>query len=283
MTGTIFSIEEFATFDGPGVRTTVFFKGCPLTCTWCHNPEGQSPAIEYRRSLAGCISCGACLSHAKEDAQGEKHFTLASARACPKFCILASGETLEADELAARVLKNAPLLQEMQGGVTFSGGEPLTQPDFLVSVLEKLEGKLHRAIETCGYADSTTFARVLARCDYMLFDLKPMDDSVHRDFCGVSNQRILENFRTLVRSGVPFVTRVPLIPGVTDTADNVKALATLLSSLDVRFAELLPYNRAAGAKYTALLRTYAPRFDVNADAQTHVDIFRAFGIETNIM
>lgn len=283
MTGIVFSIEEFATFDGPGVRTAVFLKGCPLSCTWCHNPEGQKSRIEYRRSPAGCISCGACLSHAEENGEGGKHLTLASAHACPRSCILTTGEAVEDAVLAERILKTAPLLKELGGGVTFSGGEPLAQPAFLLALLNALDGKVHRAIETSGYAEESIFREVLRTCDYMLFDLKPMDDTLHRAFCGVSNQRIHENYRLLVRSELPFITRVPLIPGVTDTEKNLTTVADFLSSLGVREVELLPYNRAAGAKYASLLRTYEPRFNTEAPVVIHEEAFLKRGIKPIIM
>lgn len=283
MTGTVFSVEEFATFDGPGVRTTVFLKGCPLSCTWCHNPEGQKSSIEYRRSPAGCISCGACLSHAEENGKGGKHFTRASAHACPKSCILTTGEVIETAVLAERILKTAPLLNELGGGVTFSGGEPLAQSAFLLTMLKALDGKVHRAIETSGYAEESIFREVLRACDYILFDLKPMDDDLHRAFCGVSNQRIHENYRLLVRSGLPFITRVPLIPGVTDTEKNLTAVADFLSSLGVETVELLPYNRAAGAKYAPLLRTYEPCFDTEASVAVREDVFLKRSINPTIM
>lgn len=283
MTGTIFSIEEFATFDGPGIRTAVFLKGCPLSCTWCHNPEGQSASLAYRRSSAGCLHCGACLSHAAQNAKGERRLTEASAKACPRRLIQPCGEHITTEALCARLLKTASILNETEGGVTFSGGEPLAQPAFLLSLLKALKGRVHLAIETTGYAETDVFREVIALCDYVLYDLKPMDEETHIAFCGVSNKKIHANYRLLVGSGVPFITRVPLIPGVTDTEKNCKVLAEFLSSLGVKTVELLPYNRAAGAKYASLLRTYDPRFDAGAPLSFHEDIFRLYGIEPRIM
>lgn len=283
MTGNIFSIEEFATFDGPGIRMTVFFKGCPLSCTWCHNPEGQSPFPELARKMAGCLSCGACTKAAKRDDAGFLRLTQASADACPIRLIHTVGEEITADALEARILKNADVLAATGGGVTFSGGEPLSQPDFLLAMLDRLAGKVHRAVQTSGYAPEKTFARVLAACDYLLYDLKLMDEGAHRAFCGVDNARILANFRTLAASGKPFVTRVPLIPTVTDTEENLSAIARFLRETGVSYVELLPYNRAAGAKYSALLRTYTPRFDERTPITAREEIFAACGIKTKIM
>ncbi len=283
MTGNIFSIEEFATFDGPGIRMTVFFKGCPLRCSWCHNPEGQLFAPELARRTSGCLACGACAKNAKKDAEGTLHLTDASRDACPARLIHTVGEEVRVDTLATRILKNADVLNATGGGVTFSGGEPLAQSAFLLAMLDTLRGKVHRAVQTSGFASSETFARVLNACDYMLYDLKLIDPDAHRTYCGVDNASILANYRTLAASGVPFVTRIPLIPTVTDTEENLTAIARLMRDVGVSYAELLPYNRAAGAKYSALLRTYTPRFDETIPVLPREEIFASYGIKTKIM
>lgn len=283
MTGNIFSIEEFATFDGPGIRMTVFLKGCPLRCTWCHNPEGQSPAPELSRRLSGCLSCGACAAKAKKDADGTLCLTDASRAACPSRLIHTVGEEVSVDALTARILKNADVLNATGGGVTFSGGEPLSQPAFLLAMLDRLCGNVHRAVQTSGYASGEAFARVLRACDYILYDLKIMDPDLHRAYCGADNAPILANYRTLAASGVPFVTRIPLIPTVTDTEENLASIARFMQKTGVTYAELLPYNRAAGAKYSSLLRTYSPRFDETVPALSHEEIFASYGIKTKIM
>ena len=283
MTGNIFSIEEFATFDGPGIRMTVFLKGCPLSCTWCHNPEGQHPQPELARRPSGCLSCGACAEHAEVLPTGERRLSEGSRAACPMHLLHTVGERVTEEALAERILKNADLLAATGGGVTFSGGEPLAQPAFLLAMLSRLSGSVHRAVQTSGYARAETFARVIGACDYMLYDLKLVDSEAHRAFCGVDNAPILANLRTLASSGVPFVLRVPLIPTVTDTVENLTAISRLLRDTGVMYVELLPYNRAAGAKYPSLLRTYAPRFDEQAPVTPHEEIFAAYGIKTKIM
>ena len=281
--GRIFSIEEFATFDGPGIRMTVFFKGCPLRCSWCHNPESQRAEVEYARSPNGCLSCGACLRAGERDATGALRLTAASVEACPRRLVRRCGEEFSVQTLCERVLANASILRDTGGGVTFSGGEPLAQADFLCDCLTALRGKVHTAVQTCGYADAGTFAKVLACCDYVLYDLKLIDPAMHRRYCGTDNARILENYRTLTASGVPFVTRVPLIPGVTDTAENLTALASLLRECGVTYAELLPYNRMAGSKYAGLLRDFAPDFDEDRPVELHLDIFENYGIRAKKM
>lgn len=283
MTGTVFSIEEFATFDGPGIRMTVFLKGCPLRCTWCHNPEGQRAAVEYRRSPNGCTNCGACLQAAEILPDGTKRLTKASERACKRGLVRRCGDTYTPEELCAKILANARILNMNGGGVTFSGGEPTVQADFLKSCLSLLGGRVHRAVQTCGYTDEAIFAAILADCDYMLFDLKIIDPDTHRRYCGTDNAPILRNYRALAASGLPFVTRIPLIPGVTDTEENLSAIAALMQSCGVDYAELLPYNRMAGSKYASVLRDYDPQFDTERAVTSREDIFARHGIRIKIM
>ena len=283
MTGTVFSIEEFATFDGPGIRMTVFLKGCPLRCTWCHNPEGQRAAAEYRRSPNGCLDCGACLAQAQTLPDGTKRLTEASAQACPRGLVRRCGDSYTPDELCAKILANARLLAMNGGGVTFSGGEPTVQVEFLRECLALLRGRVHCAVQTCGYTDEAAFSAILAECDYMLYDLKLIDSALHRRYCGVDNTSILRNYRSLAASGLPFVTRVPLIPGVTDTAENLRAIAELMRSCGVDYAELLPYNRMAGSKYASMLREYDPQFDTERAVTSREDIFARHGIRVKIM
>ena len=278
MTGNIFSVEEFATFDGPGIRMTVFLKGCPLRCSWCHNPESQRHEVEYARSPNGCLGCGKCLERAARDAEGALHLTAASMEACPRALVRRCGEDYEVEALCERIMANAAILNATGGGVTFSGGEPFAQSEFLLACLSALKGRVHTAIQTCGYTDARRFQKGLDLCDYVLYDLKLMDEAEHLRFCGADNGRILENYRTLAASGVPFVTRIPLIPGVTDTAENLSAIAAFVKEQGVDYVELLPYNRMAGSKYTGLLRPFAPGFDEDRPVELHTEIFEKYGI-----
>ena len=274
MTGKIFSIEEFSTFDGPGIRCTIFLKGCPLRCQWCHNPEGQSFQSQVLRAPNGCIGCGTCQ---------RTGMTEASIAQCPQHLLRLCGEDISADKLIDRLQDKFWMLNCAGGGITFSGGEPLSQPEFLLECLKLSEGQVHRAIQTSGYCDAAIFSQVLAQSDYMLFDLKLMDSSLHRHYTGVDNAKILQNYRTLSQSGKPFITRIPLIPGANDTAENLRATAEFMASCNVHAIELLPYNKAAGAKYKAAGREYIIDFDGNAPPQPHEAIFQSYDIEVKVL
>lgn len=282
MEGRIFSIEEFSTFDGPGIRMTIFLKGCPLSCSWCHNPEGQSFEVEYLRSPNGCLGCGACLKAGLEES-GHPSLTEKSISACPRNLVRCASWDSSPENLAKKILKNAAVLSMNGGGVTFSGGEPLAQTDFLCECLSLLEGKVHRALQTSGFAPAENFSRALALTDYVLFDLKLMNSAMHKKFCGADNTLIHENYKTLVQSGKPFVTRIPLIPTVTDTEDNLEAIAAFVSSLGVSYVEVLPYNQLAGSKYPGLLREYAPGFAADRPSHTGEEIFARYGITAKKM
>ena len=280
MKGTVFSIEEFSVYDGPGIRTTVFLKGCPLHCSWCHNPEGQRYESEIVCSPNGCLHCGRCREHAVSE-NGVLRFTEASIRACPRGLLRVCGEEYEAEALCKRLLKNRELL--VGGGVTFSGGEPLWQGDFVLECLSRLKGEVHTAVQTTGFCNRALFESVLAKTDYVLYDLKLIDDSRHRFHTGVSNRLILENFKALATSGVDFTVRTPLIPGVTDTEENLSAIAMLLREYGIGRIELLPYNKMAGGKYKMLLRQYTPTFDETQEPVPRVPLFEAYSVHVEIL
>ena len=280
--GRIFSIEEFSTYDGPGIRSTVFLKGCPLRCAWCHNPEGQSFTSEIAKSPSGCLGCGACVAKGKE-LTGETRLVPESVAVCPRRLIRICGEDISAEALVSRLEKNLRLLNMGGGGVTFSGGEPLSQGEFVIECLKLLDGKTHRAIQTCGYADGELFRRAVSECEYVLYDLKHMDGAIHKRYTGVDNTRILENYRELVKSGVEFVTRIPLIPTVNDTENNLRKTAEFMSGLGVKYIELLPYNKMAGGKYLMLGREYRVDFDGSIPPQPRAEIFNEYGIEVRVL
>jgi len=275
--GKIFAIEEFSTFDGPGIRMTVFLKGCPLRCMWCHNPEGQSFDSQYVRSPNGCLHCGACLQ------AGGGALTSDSVAACPENLVRLCGTDLTPEALVSSMEPKLWMLNAAGGGVTFSGGEPLCQPDFLQCCLALLEGKTHRAIQTSGYAPESVFTQILTQCDYILYDLKLMDPGLHKKYTGVDNRPILDNYRALAASGKPFITRIPLIPGVNDTLENITQTAQFMHQCGVTQAELLPYNKAAGAKYKLVGREYVTDFDPTLPPQNHRDIFESYGIGARIL
>ena len=247
--GILFSIEEFAVNDGPGIRTTVFLKGCPLRCMWCHNPEGQNPHPQPLTKQGKTQTCG---------------------------------YSIDAEELARELLRDVDLFRDSGGGVTFTGGEPLMQADFLCDVLDRIEG-VHRAVETSGYASAETFARVLERTDMMLFDVKLADPLMHKRYTGADNKQILRNLDILKHSGKDFVVRVPLIPGVNDTLPNMEATSQLLAGAKgLKRVELLRYHKTAGAKYPMVGMEYSPDFDEDAAPQIH-DVFTERGIELLVL
>ena len=239
---TIFDIKRFAVGDGPGIRTTVFFKGCPLRCRWCHNPEGLEAAPQLMHEAARCTGCGLCrvpCRHADCAPWGR------CLHVCPQNALKVAGRTVTAAELSAELAGEAEFLRSAGGGVTFSGGEPLMQGEFLLALIPRLGG-LHTCIETSGFAPEGLFAAVVERLDYVLFDLKLADTEEHTRWTGVPNALIHANLAQLRASGKPFTLRVPLIPGITDTDENLRGLAVLAGEDRV---ELLPYNALAGAKY----------------------------------
>lgn len=278
----IFSIEEFSTYDGPGIRMTVFLKGCPLRCMWCHNPEGQRFDTQIVRSPNGCLGCGACLD-AGEKATGIRQLSPESIGVCPRGLVRECGEEYTSERLISVIEKNIDILNSTGGGVTFSGGEPLCHAEFVKECLLMLRGRTNRALQTCGYADMKTFYSVVSECDYVLYDLKLMDDKTHRYYTGVSNLPIIENYRLLAATGKEMVTRIPLIPGVNDTRDNIIATAQFMADNEKYYVELLPYNKLAGGKYKLIGREYKPEFDGDAEVQPHVDIFNRYGIEVKIL
>lgn len=175
------------------------------------------------------------------------------------------------------------MLNVAGGGITFSGGEPLSQSEFLYSCLKLLKGKTNRALQTSGFSDSETFKKLISECDYLLFDLKLMDDEKHIEYTGQSNVRILENYRILAASGIPFMTRIPLIPTVNDTEENIEATAAFMYENGIGRIELLPYNTSAGAKYAAAGRKYSPTFPEAIKPETHIDIFKKYDIEVTVL
>lgn len=278
--GLLFDIEEFAVFDGPGIRTAVFMKGCPLRCNWCHNPEGLE--IHKQRVVSSlCCHCGACKTVCPSP---EKCIGCGKCMSvCPTHCIHIAGEYYTPEELAAKLRRNADILSMNDGGITFSGGECSMQTEFLLSVRELLP-ELHFAIETCGYCESEKFRQLISKMDLVMFDIKHADAIEHKKYTGVDNQLILNNLHILIESCVPFIARVPVIPGVNDSAENLSATAVLLkNAANLIHVELLPYNAASGAKYKGVGMEYKPIFDDSKMPQLRKECFEALGIEVKAM
>ncbi len=268
--GCIFDIKKYSIHDGPGIRTTVFFKGCSLACQWCHNPESQSTDLERIFHANRCIRCGACLEICAVGAISQNGQSL---RTDSSKCILCGScaETChaEAREMVGRSVSVAEVMTVIQqdvifydesgGGVTISGGEPLMQPDFLLALLQASQkAQIHTVLDTCGYAPWDRLDTIRDHVDLFLYDLKLMDEELHRQFTGVSNQTILRNVQRLSQLGHDIILRVPVIPGITDGDDNIDRLAEFASGLPHLLGiELLPYHSIASDKYQRLGRDYA--------------------------
>ncbi len=247
--GIIFDIKEFTIHDGPGIRTTVFLKSCPLACMGCHNPEGLSKTSQVIKSLAGTRLVGTKYSP---------------------------------QELAVLLNRQAPILKANEGGVTFSGGEPLLQAYFVAEVIDLLNN-LHVVLNTSGYGRERDFLMLLERVSLVYFDLKLIDRQAHIYYTGSPNDRILHNLQVLSASRIPFVIRVPLVPGVTDTRDNLSAIARTIQALPgLLYVNLLPYNKAAGAKYRALGMEFHPVYDETSPVNIQADCFDQLGVKVSV-
>ncbi|MEI6455940.1 MAG: glycyl-radical enzyme activating protein [bacterium] len=227
--GLIFDIRRFSVHDGPGIRTTVFFKGCPLRCWWCHNPEGQDFKSEQ--------------SIRKHLLSGEKFERSET-----------TGRFMTAEEVVDEVMRDREFYEESGGGVTLSGGEPLIQESFLIELLSVFNNNgIHTTLDTCGYASQQSMINVARWVDLFLYDLKLMDEMMHFNYTGISNRLILENLKVLVGLGKRIILRIPVIPGITDTPDNLEKISGLISGLgskeNILEIDLLPYHSAAKEKY----------------------------------
>ncbi len=236
MNGTIFDIKKFAIHDGPGIRTTVFFKGCPLDCWWCHNPEGRKLETETLSVKPGGDASDSCI---------------------PARTVVI-GRDVSVASVMDEVMKDVIFYDESGGGVTFSGGEPMMQPEFLLVLLQACkENGLNTAVDTSGYAPWDDFKKIYDLIDLFLYDLKLMDDESHVKYTGVSNKLILENLARLSSMGSKVEPRIPLIPGITDTEENLEAIAEFLTpQKNIRHVVLLPYNRLGEDKFRKFDLTY---------------------------
>lgn len=291
MNGIVFDIKEGAVHDGPGIRQTVFLKGCPLRCSWCHNPEGLSVKLELMISPNGCTRCGKCREACPKAADmagfGKPESCDACGKcvsACPQRIRKITGEEISAEKLAERLMQNAGYYAGTGGGVTFSGGEPLLQTAFVLETLSMLDSTVHTALETSGHGSGEDFSGLMQAFDLVLLDLKSMDDGIHKRYTGVSNKRILHNARLLCKGDTPFVIRIPVIPGVNDNDFHYQAVAELIKGAPKLLrVEFLPYHVTAGAKYRMLQKPYEPGFDQNQSVYINQEIFTRQGIRSYVL
>lgn len=260
----IINIQKYSIHDGPGIRTTVFFKGCPLNCWWCHNPESQNKGPEIMFFKERCTGCGSCFkgcpANAIELIEGypvvnESNCTLCGK--CSDFCLSNARELVGKDitvkNLMKEIIKDEVFYEESNGGVTFSGGEPLMHADYLSNVLKICKDKgIHTAVDTCGYAVWEQFEKIVDKVDLFLFDIKHMNNEKHIKYMGVENVIILENLKKLSERGSNIYIRLPIIAGVNDDDENIDKAVDFLSKLNIIHVNLLPYHKMGMDKYRRL-------------------------------
>ena len=287
----IFDIKRYAINDGPGIRLVIFFKGCNLHCAWCHNPESISAKIEKMYAPAKCIKCGTCVEACTENA-----ITLTPngiitdpdlcklcgkcAEVCPTKAIEMSGKVMTVKEIMDIIEGERIFFDQSGGGVTFSGGEPLVHIKMLIELLDECKKrKIHTAIDTAGHASTETILEVAKRTDLFLYDLKMMDDSLHRKWTTKGNDKILRNLKSIAEAGSHIIIRIPLIGGINDTDENIEETAKFISELagDKKVVHLLPYHSIAENKYMKLGKSDDFEKLIEPDKETLAKAIAKFG------
>lgn len=294
----IFNIQKFSIHDGPGIRTVVFLKGCPLRCRWCSNPESQSFHTQILWDPGKCLHCGLCQQSCPTKSirfsdDGSFHFRhescegcLSCTRQCPGNALKYTGEKMSVDEVLEEVMKDIDFYEESGGGITLSGGEVLAQPEFAALLLSECKKKgLHTALETTGYASHEVFVSVTEYADLLLFDMKHHDIKKHRLYTGVPNEQILENMKWAAEHGKEVFARIPVIPGVNDSIEDAHAFCTLLHETGLSQVNLLPFHQFGEKKYEQLHMNYEMK-DVKAlhpeDLTEYAGVFETAGLSVKI-
>ncbi|MCK4257488.1 MAG: glycyl-radical enzyme activating protein [Halanaerobiales bacterium] len=266
--GSIFNIQRYSVHDGPGIRTTIFLKGCPLSCWWCHNPESQSSKLERVFRQEQCIGCGTCIKICANKAivliDGKASINDASCSLCGEcvhFCpvnaVEMMGKIVTVEDVMKEIKKDVIFFDESGGGVTFSGGEPLVQNEFLYDLLDRCkQEEIHTTVDTSGYISWEKLNQIASRTDLFLYDIKLMDNEKHKKYIGVSNVLILENLKKLSESDKKIFARIPAIPGINDDDENIIKTGEFLSKLKIDQVNLLPYHNIGIDKYKKLGMTY---------------------------
>ena len=297
--GIIFDIQRFSIQDGPGIRTTVFFKGCPLRCLWCSNPESQKfpPELFFSESL--CVRCHQCVevcptgaTELNSDGTIQINYELCKAcgecvKVCPSGARTTSGKLMSIEEVLDIVKKDSLFYRNSGGGVTASGGEPLYQPDFLVGLFKGCqEAGIQTALDTSGYARWETIEKILGYVDLVLFDIKHMDSGKHKEYTGVDNKLILRNAEKLAQKRKPLIIRLPLIPGYNDSEENIRALARFMRERELVRIDLLCFHQFGRKKYEMLGREYRLS-GVNTYKDEEVQMIKeeleSFGLDVSIV
>jgi pyruvate formate lyase activating enzyme len=295
----IFDIKRYAINDGPGIRVSIFFKGCPLNCAWCHNPESISPRPQKMYTQSKCIGCGACLQSCPQQAceltangivtdSASCDACGCCARVCPTRATELAGRYYSPDELLEIIEKERPFFDQSGGGVTFSGGEPLAQADYLCEILDACgQRDIHRCVDTSGMVATDTLLHVARRTDLFLYDLKLMDAERHRQLTGADNRLILHNLRELLLTDAKVEIRIPLIRGVNEDPHSLQQLAEFVVALPRRpqRVSLLPYHDIAKHKYCKLGQSYQTgtmSTPTDSQLQRALDICRVSGLTAGI-
>ena len=292
--GMIFDIKRYAIHDGPGIRTTVFLKGCPLNCLWCHNPEGKAREQEFMWWKEKCIGCRDCQNACDKDAisfsdddlildKRKCDLCTACVDACHSQALRLVGKKTTVAQVVKEIEKDIAFYDESGGGVTFSGGEPLMQQYFLSNLLKACKGlRLHTAVDTCGYANSEVLLKISKQVDLFLYDLKVINDEKHKRFTGVSNKLILENLKKLSHDRHEIIVRFTLVPGVNDDEKDILELGAFVSSLkNVKELSILPYHKGGVEKSKRLKKpedsffvTHSPSAETLSEIEKKLKDFR---------
>jgi glycyl-radical enzyme activating protein len=298
MTGWIFNIQRYSIQDGPGIRTTVFFKGCPIRCLWCANPESQEvfPQLLYVESH--CVRCYRCIEACPHMAntrasdgriridQGLCKVCGKCIEVCPNEARVLCGRLMTVEEVLEEVKKDALFYWNSAGGVTASGGEPTQQPEFLIEFFKRCQDVgFHTTLDTSGYVTWERFVRILEYTDRVLYNIKHMDPVRHRELTGVDNGLILENVKKIAEREISFIVRVPLIPGCNDSAENLQDLARFVTELGKGKVDLLPYHQLGVRKYERLRRCYeldGSQLFEKEEIQAKMKVLESYSLEVKL-